>query len=353
MSDFFKDLQKKINKNVSGIHASVMSESSLQSRWLLTTPCKDLNRILSGSLNGGIISRNLAAIVGPEHSMKSSFMVLCMVNAQMQGKKTIILDTEGGCDENFCKRWGLDTDDLFYTYTPWIHQVHAILAQIKESGEQDLVIGLDSVGGLARYKAYTDAVGGKSKADQGLLQKEIRSMLKLFINICIEQNCVGICTGHYYGKPAKVPMPDQIGGGKAMKLFPSYLISLKKEYVEEDGKVVGNKIMATTLKNRMYPPYQQAEIMIDYKNGVRPFAGILDLGVDAGIITKNGNWYSYDNERLGNGRVNAMIAIEESFLDPIERDIDQWLSTTGYSNVDSAIREADQLLKEEEVAENE
>ena len=150
----------------------------------------------------------------------------------------------------------IDTDNIFYSYSPWINQVHAILGQIKDSGEQDLVIGLDSVGGLSRYKALTDAVAGKTKADQGLLQKEIRSMLKLFINICIEQNCVGICTGHYYGKPSTVPMPDQIGGGKAMKLFPSYLISLKKEYIqdgeEKDSPIIGNKITATTLKNRMY-----------------------------------------------------------------------------------------------------
>ena len=145
-----------------------------------------MNRILSGKLNGGLTSRNLCAIVGPEHSFKSSFMALCMSNAQKNGYKPIIIDTEGGCDDTFCKRWGLDTDNLYYIYTPWISEVKSILAQIKESGEEKLVIGLDSVGGLDRLKSYNDALAGEPKADQGLLQKEIRSTLKLFLNICIK-----------------------------------------------------------------------------------------------------------------------------------------------------------------------
>ena len=149
------------------------------------------------------------------------------------------------------------------------------------------------MGGLDRYKSFTDALGGEPKADQGLLQKEIRSTLKLLLNICIAQNSVGIACGHYYGSPSTVPMPDQIGGGKAMKLFPSIIISLKKQFLKEgdvkSGDVIGNRITATTLKNRMYPPFQQATVDIDYKNGLNKWAGMLDLAIETGVIKKGGS----------------------------------------------------------------
>ncbi len=350
----FDELDKLIKKNVKGVRSSVMSQSNIsKDKWSLMTPCKDLNRILSGKLNGGLTSRNLCAIVGPEHSFKSSFMALCMSNAQKNGYKPIIIDTEGGCDDTFCKRWGLDTDNLYYIYTPWISEVKSILAQIKESGEEKLVIGLDSVGGLDRLKSYNDALAGEPKADQGLLQKEIRSTLKLFLNICINQNSIGIATGHYYGKPSKVPMPDQIGGGKAMKLFPSIIITLKKEPLVEvkGGPVLGNKITATTLKNRMYPPYQTSTVMIDYKDGVQPFAGIVDLGVDAELIEKSGSWYNYKGERLGQGILNATKALSEDGFEDLLKDIDGWLANTGYSSVSQEIQQAEELLQDEEVKE--
>lgn len=355
MNDFFDKLKKNIDKNVSGVHASVLSESVIaKDRWNVKTPCMDLNRILSGSLDGGIQSRNLVAIVGPEHTMKSSFMVLCMVNAQKQGYKPVIIDTEGGITEEFCRRWGLNTDELFYIYTPWISEVKSILAQIKATGDEKLVIGLDSVGGLEKLKSYEDALDGTPKADQGLLQKEIRSTLKLFLNICINQNCIGIATGHYYGRPSKVPVADQIGGGKAMKLFPSIIISLKKESLHETSEksspIIGNKIIATTLKNRYYPPFQTSTIMIDYKDGVNPYAGVIDLGVKAGLVNKNGSWYSYGDEKLGQGIINATNALEDGFEELI-KDIDKFLSTTGYSSVSVEVQEAEELLADEEVKE--
>ena len=152
------------------------------------------------------------------------------------------------------------------------------------------------------------------------------------MNVCINQNSIGIATGHYYGKPAHVPTPDQIGGGKAMKLFPSIIISLKKEPLKESktSPIIGNIITATTLKNRSYPPYQTSKVMIDYKDGVNSYAGIVDLGVDAGFIEKNGAWYSYKGERLGQGMMNSTKALGTGNFDDLLISIDKWLENTGY-----------------------
>lgn len=356
MNDFFKDLQNSINKKVKGVHASVMSESNIATdRFSVMTPCYDLNRILSGSLRSGIKSRNLMGIIGPEHTMKSSFMVLCMVNAQRQGYTPIIIDTEGGCDSEFCKRWGLNTDEIFYIYTPWVDEVMPILAQIKDKGAEKMVIGLDSVGGLQRLKSYNDALDGNLKQDQGLLQKDIKAMLKLYLNICINQNSIGICTGHYYGDPNDQYTPEKIGGGNAMRLLPSILLTLKKYSLyefpnkkgKERGSIIGNEIKATTIKNRGYPPFQDATVNIDFKDGVKSFAGLLDLAIEAGIVEQNGAWYSIGDERLAQGRINAEKALEKDFGDFALDRLDKWLEDTGYSSHNEQAEQAEQLIEDE------
>jgi recombination protein RecA len=350
MSDFFEKLQSGINKNVKGIHASVLADSDIATdRYWIKTPAMDLNRILSGSLNRGIQSRNLVGIVGPEHTFKSSFMMLCMSEAIKQGKKAVIIDTEGGLNAEFCARWGVDKEQVFYTYTPFVSEVRSVLAQIRETGEENLIIGLDSVGGLDRKKQFDDAAKGEMKADQGLLQKEIRSMLKQFLNICIGQNSIGIATGHMYGKPSSVPMPDQVGGGKAMKLFPSILISLYKTsiYADKNDKksaVIGSEIKASTLKNRYYPPFQTATVQMNYIEGIKPYAGMLDLGLKADIVKKAGSWYSYGDERLGQGELNALEGLAE--FPEILDELDNWLADTGYSTVSKEIEQAEELLED-------
>lgn len=355
MSDFFKKLQDNINKNVKGVHASIMSDSNIATdRFSIMTPCYDLNRILSGSLRSGIKSRNLMGIIGPEHTMKSSFMILCMVNAQKHGYTPIIIDTEGGCDAEFCERWGLDVSKVFYVYEPFIDKVMPILAQIKETGDEKLVIGLDSVGGLQRYKAYDDALSGKVVQDQGLLQKDIKAMLKLYLNICIAQNSIGICTGHYYGNPNDQYTPEKIGGGNAMRLLPSILVTLKKYALYENpnapnktakGDIIGNEIKATTIKNRGYPPFQDATVQIDFKDGVNSYAGLLDLAIESNIIQKSGSWYAMNEERLGQGAKKAMEAMKNN--PEILDKLDKWLEDTGYSTHNEEAEAAEKLIEAE------
>lgn len=339
-----QEIKKLLEKNVKGTHVSLMSESDLaHSNDFIKTPSLDLNRILSGNLYKGIPNRNLVGIVGPEHTMKSSFMILCMAEAIRQGYTPIIIDTEGGVKDEFCKRWGLDISKVLYIYTPWISKIQSILATLKDSGQTKLIIGLDSVGGIDKYGAYESALKDDPKADQGQLQKQIRSMLKLMLNICIEQESIGIVTSHLYARPGLIPMPDEISGGKAMKLFPSIQIMLKKTPIKNaEKKIVGNEITATTVKNRVYPPFQEATISIDYLKGINPYAGLIDLGITAGIIEKGGSWYSYKDEKLGQGYDSATSAIGKHprLLD----EINKWLQTTKYSNVNEQLKLAEDAV---------
>jgi len=350
----FDSLKERINKNVKGTHVAVMSESVIArpSEWV-RTPALDLNRILSGSLYRGIPNRHLIGIVGPEHTFKTSFMVLCMADAQKQGYSPVIIDTEGGAGEDFCKRWGLDTTKTLYIYSPWVDDVKSALAQIKAEGANKLIIGIDSIGGLDRYKSYEDAVKGDPKADQGLLQKNIRSMLKLLLNICIEQETIGIVTGHMYGRPGTgMPMPDQVGGGKAMRMFPTILINLKRELIKDDEKnITGTDITASTLKNRLYPPFQESVISIDYHKGIDPYAGLLDLAMTAGLVRKDGNTYATveGSEVVGVGRDDAQSKLY--LFTGLIKDLDEWLKTTGYSTVNDNLKQAEEMLEKDEIPE--
>lgn len=341
------NIKTQLEKKVKGVHISVMSESKLcDTTTYIKTPSLDLNRILSGSLFKGLPAGQLTAIVGEEHSMKTSFMCLCMAEALKNGLTPVIIDTEGGVKKEFAERWGLDLSKVLYVYTPWISKIQTVLAALKESGDTKMIIGLDSIGGIEKYGSYESALDGDPKSDQGQLQRQIRVMLKLFLNICIEQETIGIVTAHLYSRPGIIPMPDQIGGGKAVRLFPSILIQLKKEKlfdgITKDKKTIGSIIKATTIKNRIYPPFQDAVVSIDYIKGIDPYAGILDLGVTAGLIEKAGSWYSYKGERLGQGSENANKVLPK--FPRLLEDINKWLEHTKYSSINELVKQAEEAI---------
>lgn len=348
MANFFEDLRKRVEKNAKGVHSSIMAESQIATvgDWV-KSPTYDLNRIISGDLFKALPTRQLVGIVGMEGCMKSSLSVLMAADAQKQGFKPIIIDTERGITNDFCKRWGLDPANTLYFYTPWEHEIRTILAQIKESGEEKLFIILDSIGGIDRIKMYEDALGGDPKADQGQLQKSIKTDLKLLLNIAVMQNSIGIITGHQYPAMAAVPTPDIIAGGRAVRLFPTILLQLRKYSVKgSDKSIVGQEIKVTTLKNRLYPPFQDATLHLDYNSGLDPLAGIVELGVAANIIEQNGSFYKYKDKSIGQGLTNATKNIVE--YPEILTEINGWLTKTGYSTINEEVRAMETVLQRED-----
>ena len=346
-----KSLKKRIEKNVKGVHVSVLADSDIAAeRDWIQSPCYDLNRIISGSFYKGIPNKIVVGIVGPEASMKSSFMVLCMVEAQKKGYTPIIVDTEGGINDTFCTRWGLDIEKCLYVYTPYVEDVTVLLGQLYHDEKLKTeppryIIGIDSAGNLNRKKALRDAKEGKHKQDQGLLQKDLKSMFRLLLALTIQQDSMAIVCGHLYGSPGTgLPMPDQVGGGKAMRYLPRILINLKKTHIkDEDTKqIIGTRLKAFTLKNFLYPPFQEATVDIDYRKGIDPFAGIVDMALNAGIIVANPPWYD-----VGGRKFNGKAALREylSTDDSILGQLEEWIGNTGYSTVNPELEEAAKLFE--------
>jgi len=346
-----KSLRDIISKKLKGAHVSIMSESDIASRDdYIMTPSYDLNRILTGDLLKGIYSKTLNLIVGPEHSFKSSFAALCLANAQRAGYTVIVIDTEGAWDSKFLSRWGLDPTKVLYVYTPWVDEIKTALANILEQPGEKYAIALDSVGGIEKRKVVDDAVAGDPKQDQGGLAKEIKPLMKLYSNIIKVKNSIGILTGHYYGSPGSYGGGDEIGGGKAVKYIPDTIISLRKSKIYDNEKnVIGNKLTAITLKNRLYPPFNEGTIEIDFISGLNRFAGLADLAVEAGIISKGGaGWYTWINKETGEelkvqGEAKLVKLFEENETELI-KELNSFIEKTGFSTINEELKQAEALI---------
>lgn len=362
-------LKKTLQTSVKGSHVEILSDSTIASeREWFPTPALDLNRILSGSFHKGLPSKSLTLLVAPEASFKSSFMCLCAAQAQKQGYTPVIFDTEGGWTSDFVKRWGMDSDNILYIYTPWINEVMTMMGQIIDDvAYQKMFIILDSMGGLEMLKMVDDATSKDKtvKQDQGMLQKQMKRMLKMFLNIVKMRDSVGVMAGHFFGNPNSYGNADEIGGGKFAKLAPDIIVSMKKQLIYSnpeakaaDRIAIGSEINALTLKNRFYPPFQQATVQIDYKSGVNSYAGLIEMALDCGIIQVGGSWFTFPDGRKAQGKVKAMEMFKES-PDEIINQLEDILKTTGYSTVNEEVKAAEELSQKiddenitEEIEEN-
>ena len=166
--------------------------------------------------------------------------------------------------------------------------------------------------------------------------------MKLIVGIVKLQNSVAFSAGHYYGNPTGYGEPDQIGGGKYPKLAADYLITLKKSKLYENplgktvamkGKVIGTEIKAATLKNRFYPPFQEAKFEINYNNGVNKLAGIIDIAKGMGLVEVAGSWVTCPLLDLKvQGEVKFYQAILQIDVKPLLDEIEKTLKTSGYSS---------------------
>lgn len=348
MSDMFEAIKKKLVDASKGERVMVMSESQVANinDWLFT-PTYDLNRVLSGSLFKGVAEKTHTVIVGPEASGKSSFMCLNLAAAQKAGYTPVIVNAEGAWTNEFVTRWGLDPSKAIIINSATIEDIWADLANIKAEGYTKLAIAIDSIGALSSSKVISDATDkGDIKADQGALQKKIKGLLKTLVEIVKFQESIAFSAGHYYGNPTGYGDPEQIGGGKYLRLSADYIVTLKKYFIYENpnakaaarGEVLGTEIHAAVIKNRFAPPFQEALFEINYRNGVNEMAGIVPIAVDMGLIEKGGSWYTVPSMDIKvQGEAKLYEELEGKDVKPLLDSIENVLKTKGYSSVNEQV----------------
>ena len=276
----------------------------------------DIEAIPTGSIAldsalgiGGVPKGRITEIYGPESSGKTTVALHIIAECQKQGGTAAFIDAEHALDPVYARAIGVDIDNLLVSQPDNGEQALEIADALVRSGAVDIIV-VDSVAALTP-KAEIEGEMGDSHV--GLLARLMSQALRkltgnisktgttmIFINQVREK--IGIVYGN----------PEVTTGGRALKFYASVRMEVRKgEALKQGGEIIGNRTKVKIVKNKVAPPFKTVEFAIMYGEGISKEGSIIDMGVELGIIKKSGAWFSYNGERLGQGRDNAKLFIKE------------------------------------------
>jgi recombination protein RecA len=252
---------------------------------------------------GGLPRGRVVEIYGPEASGKSTLAMHVVAEAQRNGGICAYIDAEHAMDPTYAANIGVDVDELLISQPDTGEQALEIADMLIRSGAIDVVV-VDSVAALTPRAEIEGEMGDSHVGLQARLMSQALRKLTANLNkshtICIFINQLREKIGVMFGSPETTP------GGRALKFYSSVRLDIRRIEAIKDGvEVVGNRTRVKVVKNKMAPPFKQAEFDIMYGRGISREGSLLDIGVDIGIIKKSGAWYTYEGEQLGQGRENA------------------------------------------------
>jgi len=270
----------------------------------------DIETISSGSLGldialgvGGLPKGRIIEIYGPESSGKTTLALHCVAEAQKKGGICAFVDAEHALDPVYARKLGVNVDELLISQPDHGEQALEIADTLVRSGAVDVLI-IDSVAALVPRAELEGEMGDALPGLQARLMSQALRKLTASINksntMVIFINQIRMKIGVMYGSP------ETTTGGNALKFYASVRLDIRRiGAIKERDEVIGNSTRVKVVKNKLAPPFKQVEFDIMYGEGVSKMGEILDLGVKAGIVEKSGAWFSYDSQRLGQGRENA------------------------------------------------
>ena len=305
-------------------------------------PHVDVDAIPTGSLTldmalgvGGIPKGRVIEVYGPESSGKTTVALHVVAEAQRRGGEAAFIDAEHALDPVYAKNLGVDIDNLIVSQPDTGEQALEIAEALVRSGALDVVV-IDSVAALVP-KAEIEGEMGSSHV--GLLARLMSQALRKLTGITSKSGTAVIFinqirekVGVVYGNPETTP------GGRALKFFASVRLEVRRQEAIKNGtEIIGNKTKVKVVKNKVAPPFKEAEFDIMYGEGISKLGNILDVAVGFDIIKKSGAWFSYDGERLGQGRDNVKKYMEENpdFAEMIEKKVRLMLSGKGEDVVEN------------------
>ncbi|GAB1716521.1 MAG: RecA protein [Nitrobacter sp.] len=270
----------------------------------------DVEVISSGSLGldialgvGGLPKGRIVEVYGPESSGKTTLALHAVAEAQKKGGICAFIDAEHALDPVYARKLGVNVDDLLISQPDHGEQALEIADTLVRSGAVDVLI-IDSVAALVPRAELEGEMGDALPGLQARLMSQALRKLTASINksntMVIFINQIRMKIGVMYGSP------ETTTGGNALKFYASVRLDIRRiGAIKERDEVVGNQTRVKVVKNKLAPPFKQVEFDIMYGEGVSKMGEILDLGVKAGIVEKSGAWFSYDSQRMGQGRENA------------------------------------------------
>jgi len=257
---------------------------------------------------GGIPRGRITEIYGPESSGKTTLTLHVIAEAQKLGGIAAFVDAEHALDPVYAKKLGVNTDELLVSQPDTGEEALEITESLVRSGAIDIVV-IDSVAALV---PRAEIEGEMGDAHMGLQARLMSQALRKLTGVISKSKTSVIFINQIRHKIGVMfGSPETTTGGNALKFYASVRLDIRKvDTIKVGEEAVGNRVRVKVVKNKVAPPFRQAEFDIMYDSGISRTAGILDLGVKYNIIQKAGTWYSYKDERIGQGRENA-----KSFLD--------------------------------------
>ena len=259
---------------------------------------------------GGLPKGRIVEIYGPESSGKTTLTLHCVAEEQKKGGVCAFVDAEHALDPQYAKKLGVDLDELLISQPDTGEQALEITDTLVRSGAVSMVV-VDSVAALTPKSELEGDMGDSNVGVQARLMSQ--AMRKLTGSIS-RSNCMVIFINQIRMKIGVMfGSPETTTGGNALKFYSSVRLDIRRiGAIKDRDEVVGNATRVKVVKNKVAPPFKQVEFDIMYGEGISKSGELLDLGVKAGVVEKSGAWYSYMDERIGQGRENAKIFLKEN-----------------------------------------
>ncbi|MED3881528.1 recombinase RecA [Priestia megaterium] len=302
-----------------GTHAKVEASSS-------GSLALDIALGINGYPKGRIME-----VYGPESSGKTTVSLHAIAEVQKNGGRAAFIDAEHALDPVYARKLGVDIDELLLSQPDTGEQALEIAEALVRSGAVDIIV-VDSVAALVPQKEIEGEMGDSHVGLQARLMSQALRKLSGAINksktIAIFINQIREKVGVMFGNPETTP------GGRALKFYSSVRLEVRRaEQLKLGNDIVGNKTRIKVVKNKMAPPFRIAEVDIMYGEGISREGEILDIGSEVDIVQKSGSWFSYNGERLGQGRENAKIFLKEN--PEIREEIRKNIIDFKYGNTDN------------------
>ncbi len=268
---------------------------------------------------GGVPRGRIIEVFGPESSGKTTLALHIVAEAQKMGGEAAFIDAEHALDPVYAKKLGVDIDNLIVSQPDTGEQALEITESLVRSGALDVIV-VDSVAALVPKAEIDGDMGDSHMGLQArLMSQALRKLagainksktVLIFINQLREK--IGVMFGN----------PETTTGGRALKFYASVRMDIRKiENIKQDGEVKGNRVRVKVIKNKVAPPFREAEFDIVYGQGISKEGNILDMAVNLDIVEKAGSWFSYNGERIGQGRENVKKYLKEN--PDIMKEIDE------------------------------
>ena len=296
---------------------------------------------------GGLPKGRIIEVYGPESSGKTTVALHCVAEVQKRGGIAGFIDAEHALDPVYARNIGVDIDNLYISQPDCGEQALEITETMVRSGAVDIVV-VDSVAALVP-KAEIDGDMGDSHV--GLQARLMSQGLRKLTAVISKSNCIVIFINQLREKVGVMfGNPETTTGGRALKFYSSVRLDVRRtESLKQGGEIVGNHVRVKVVKNKIAPPFREAEFDIMFGQGISREGDVLDLAVNAGIVNKSGAWYAYEGDKIGQGRENAKTYIHENpaFFDMLEAKVRDFYFTQP-EDEDAAVQEDSEKPEAEE-----